>query len=282
MDRPSFEYEQFWGKGAGLSLSDWISRAPQDWQVLQMSIAPNHGQWGPVDGFPLEVPPNLGWRRWFGWQVQGLHCYAFRASFARYITRSFYRNGKWQLLTGPFLRDEQGRVALGQLAAQGTESFLFLRAVTYSALFAPITFAPPHEKNIGAEHTHAGLRLAPELCSRAMLLERWRAWLPLHTMAREKRERAKARGAQTVLRNHTLLGSRMMLRMALSANQGGDTELTEACGVHEQGWRFREDANKELIRALNSSLAGGRLRLRANGPLRGRRMYGRRSRKLGD
>ena len=65
------------------------------------------------------------------------------------------------------------------------------------------------------------MRLAPERCSRAMLLERWRAWLPLYTMAREKRERAKAKGTQ-VLRNHTLLGSRSMLRMALSANQGGE------------------------------------------------------------
>ena len=88
MDRPSFAFERYWGT-AGFKLTDWISSAPLDWQILQLSLVPDHGEWGMVDALPLEVSPAVAWRRWAG--IAGLHCYVFKASFARYITRSFYR-----------------------------------------------------------------------------------------------------------------------------------------------------------------------------------------------
>ena len=81
MDRPSFAFEKYWGTGASLRLADWIAAAPLDWQVLQLSLVPAHGQWVAVDALPLELPPTAAWQRWAG--TAGLHCYVFRASFAR-------------------------------------------------------------------------------------------------------------------------------------------------------------------------------------------------------
>ena len=133
-------------------------------QVLQLSLVPAHGQWAAVDALPLELPPTAAWQRWVG--TAGLHCYVFRASFARcatlahtsqhhlgapsptprhtilehqcatphvptlplptlpafgrsYMTRAFYRNGKWLVLGS--LRNEQGQVDLGRFAAMGSE-----------------------------------------------------------------------------------------------------------------------------------------------------------------
>ena len=141
----------YWGTGASLRLADWIAAAPLDWQVLQLSLVPAHGQWVAVDALPLELPPTAAWQRWAG--TAGLHCYVFRASFARcgtppphlhapqpralgapsptplaapscsatplspvlplptlpafgrsYMTRSFYRNGKWLVLDAETLQ----------------------------------------------------------------------------------------------------------------------------------------------------------------------------------
>ena len=120
--------------------------------MLQLSLVPAHGQWAAVDALPLELPPTAAWQRWVG--TAGLHCYVFRASFARcaahsvalspttrhtilqrlvpvlplptlpafgrsYMTRAFYRNGKWLVLGS--LRNEQGQVDLGRFAAMGSE-----------------------------------------------------------------------------------------------------------------------------------------------------------------
>ena len=169
MDRPSFAFEKYWGTGASLRLADWIAAAPLDWQVLQLSLVPAHSQWVAVDALPLELPPTAAWQRWAG--TAGLHCYVFRASFARcgtppphlctlpslallahppphlaapscsatplspvlplptlpafgrsYMTRSFYRNGKWLVLGS--LRNEQGQVDLGHFATMGSEVLL--------------------------------------------------------------------------------------------------------------------------------------------------------------
>ena len=84
MDRPSFAFEKYWGTGANLRLSDWVAAAPLDWQVLQLSLVPAHGQWAAVDALPLELPPTAAWQRWAG--TAGLHCYVFKASFARCAT----------------------------------------------------------------------------------------------------------------------------------------------------------------------------------------------------
>lgn len=295
----SLHFAHVW-QSRGLSLNDFVTAAPADWQVVQLAST---GGWHLLDRWPLEAPPPLMLARWTGSGPVGMGCYAVRVATARYFARAFWRDGKWDVLR--YLVDAEKRI---DVSLPLPELFFYSRAVAYSSLASPVASTLDDEMLSSrwlATTEHAAEAQQHARCEREMLSFRWRLWAARNAreasakadadassvpggaststrtrrLAVRARRRADEAGADSKRappsKSHRVFTSRQIVRYLVAR------ERVSACNTTEQKFRRHDDSRQRLVEHLRQRLGGnGTIRFSRPGRALLRRALANRRRQL--